>query len=131
MMAENIYSHVERITELETSVARLKKQMEGVLTALDPSNGPSFKENSSTGDLYSDQLPDNSIIPRGQYKGKTHKEVIALDPWHILWLDEKCFASGLNYTFADIEEAREQVRIRGPNPRQSKTQNAAKASGYR
>lgn len=59
---------------------------------------------------------DADMVPRGQYAGRYHSDVVEEDPWHVVWLADNSRAEGLGYDDVHIEKARRLADER-PNPR--------------
>lgn len=96
----------DTVVGLRSRVERLERQMEGVLTALNPDGARSQTASidPDTGEVIG---KDSGLVPRGKYAGRKHEDVVKLDPHHVVWLSDNAKAMGLGYTYEHTDAARE------------------------
>jgi hypothetical protein len=58
-------------------------------------------------------------IPRGQYRGRDHDDIVSTDPHHVVWLANNGHATGLGYTEEHIDAARLRAETT-PEPRRGR-----------
>lgn len=109
-----------RVAALEAkqrfSALPIDEQFAQVHAAIEDQSTQDDPSVADTGKPWEDTPLPSGLVPRGKYAGKSHDQVVQLDPQHVVWLFDNGKEAGLGYTAAQVAEARELLKTR-PAPR--------------